>query len=230
MDHNSQTSDVLQQVASGSEPADPLVLRDGTLLSLRPVSAGDRDRVATLFARLSPESRRRRFLSPKPELSSRELAYLTQIDHVDHEAFAAVDPRDGSIVGVARYVAYADRWKVVELAIEVADELQRMGIGTALVRRTIERARAHGFAVMTATTQWENRPARALLRRFGFRARASGGSEIELELELDTPSVQADSGRRPRTAAPTHHRTSSDVPEPARRGASGEPTSQRTAT
>ncbi len=210
MDHNSQTSDVLQQATPGSEPSDPLVLRDGTLLSLRPVTGGDRDRVATLFARLSPESRRRRFFSPKPELSSRELAYLTDIDHVHHEAFAAVDPRDGSIVGLARYVHYTDRRKVAELAVEVADDLQRMGIGTALVGRTIERARAHGFALMTATTQWENRPARALLRRCGFRARASRGSEIELELELDTPRDQTDFRRRPRPGTadqPTSQRT-----------------------
>jgi RimJ/RimL family protein N-acetyltransferase len=168
-----------------AEPTDVLVLADGTRLALRPLGSDDRDGVAALFARLSPESRYRRFLSPKRELTPRELTYFTDIDHIHHEAFAAVDQCDGSVVGVCRYAHYADRPDVAGLAAAVTDELQNMGIGTALARRTVQRARENGFALLTATTLWENRPARALLRRFEFRARASDGSEIELELKLD---------------------------------------------
>ena len=171
--------------ASSVEPTDVLVLADGTRLGFRPLGSGDRDGVATLFARLSPESRYRRFLSPKPELTPRELAFLTDIDHIHHEAFAAVDQRDGSIVGVCRYAHCADREGVADVAGGVADELQNMGIGTALARRTVQRARDNGFALLTATTLRDNRPARALLRRFGFRAHASDGIEIELGLKLE---------------------------------------------
>ena len=129
-------------------------------------------------------------------MTPRELAFLTDIDHVGHEAFAAVDQRDGSIVGLGRYVQIADRAGVAELGIEVADQLQRMGIGAALARPTAQRARANGFSLLTATTLWENRLARALVRRLGFRARASQGNEIELELELERPSDKPD--RNPR--------------------------------
>jgi RimJ/RimL family protein N-acetyltransferase len=174
-------------LTSSAEPTDSLVLGDGTRLRLRPLGSEDRDGVAALFARLSPESRYRRFLSPKRELTSRELALLTDIDHIHHEAFAAVDQRDGSIVGIGRYAHHPGRQGVADLAVEVTDELQNMGIGTALARHTVQRARENGFALLTATTLWENRPARALLRRFGFRAHASDGSEIELELKLDPP-------------------------------------------
>jgi RimJ/RimL family protein N-acetyltransferase len=174
--------------ASSAEPTDVLVLADGIRLALRPLGSDDRDGVAALFVRLSPESRYRRFLSQKRELTPRELAYFTDIDHIRHEAFAAVDQRDGSIVGVCRYVHVAHRPGVADLAVEVTDELQNMGIGTALARRTVQRARENGFALLTATTLWENRPARALLRRLEFRAHASDGSEIELELRLDPPS------------------------------------------
>jgi RimJ/RimL family protein N-acetyltransferase len=177
MEHICQTSDVFA--------ADALVLANNRLLTLRPIGNGDGDGLAALFARLSPESRRRRFFSPKRELTRRELAFLTDIDHVRHEAVAAIDPRDGSIVGVARYVRHGDRESAADLAIEVADELQGNGIGTALARRVVARARANGFALVTATTLWENRPARALLRRLGFHARKSSGAQIELELTLD---------------------------------------------
>jgi ketosteroid isomerase-like protein/RimJ/RimL family protein N-acetyltransferase len=214
MDHSCQTSDALLESsgltptgtsrnnvfaleastivrASSAEATDALVLSDGTQLRLRPIGSDDRDGLAALFARLTPESRRRRFLGPKRELTSRELTYFTDIEHVHHEAIAAVDQRDGSIVGVGRYVHNADRPRVAEVAFEVADELQGMGIGTALARCTVQRARVNGFTLLAATTLWENRPARALLRRLGFRAHASHGSEIVHELKLD-PAISHD--------------------------------------
>jgi len=156
----------------------------GARFSLRPLCAGDREALRALFARLSPESRYRRFLTGKPKLTDRELTYLTDVDHVHHEALAAIDPNDGSIVGVARYVTWPGRPGVADLAIEVADDMQRNGIGLMLSEALIRRARANGITALTATTLWENRPARALARRVGFRARSSAGHEIELELHL----------------------------------------------
>jgi RimJ/RimL family protein N-acetyltransferase len=209
-----QTSDASQQVAaiaqtdatrdmavgrlasaitrsSSAEETDELVLGDGTRLTFRALNSSDRDGIAALFARLTPESRRRRFLAPKHELTPRELTYLTDIDHVQHEAIAAVDQLNGAIVGVSRYAQFSDHARVAELAVAVADELQSMGIGTALATRTVQRARANGFALLTATTLWENRAARALLRRLGFRGRSSQGSELELELQLDPQPASA---------------------------------------
>ena len=174
--------------AACAAAAASLVLGDGARISLRQVGAEDRDGLAALFARLSPQSRYRRFLSPKPELTPRELTYFTDIDHVNHEAIAAVDQRDDSIVGVARYVRDPGRADVAELAIEVADAFQRMGIGTALAGLTIQHAHANGLTSLTATTLWENHAARRLLRHHGFRARQSRGGEIEHELKLQESS------------------------------------------
>jgi acetate---CoA ligase (ADP-forming) len=172
---------------ASSGQADALVLADGTRLRFRPVGPHDRDGLAKLFARLGPESRYRRFLSPKRELTPGELDALTDVDHLYHEAIAAVDRQDGSIVGVGHYSHDTDRVGSASVAVAVADELQSMGIGTALARCTVQRARANGFALLTATTLWENRPARALLRRLGFRACSSKGGVIELELPLSRP-------------------------------------------
>jgi RimJ/RimL family protein N-acetyltransferase len=187
MNEFGQTTDVRRgSVAVASGPArDELLLSDGTRLRLRPLTRDDRDGLLSLFHRLSEESRWRRFMSPKPTLAPRELDYLTDIDHVAHEAFAAVDERDGSLAGVARYVRHAGADCSAELAVEVADELQRRGIGTALCIRVVERARENGLTVLTATALWSNQPARRLLRRLGFHARRSQGREIELALALD---------------------------------------------
>jgi RimJ/RimL family protein N-acetyltransferase len=152
--------------------------------SLRPLCGSDRDAFRALFLRLGPESRHRRYFTGKPELSARELAYLTDVDHLRHEALAAIDRREGLIVGVARYVSWPGRVGVADVAIEIADDCQGIGIGWMLAEALIRRARSNGINVLTATALWENRAALALARRAGFRARSSAGNEVELELLL----------------------------------------------
>jgi RimJ/RimL family protein N-acetyltransferase len=202
--------------ASSAAAAESLVVANGTRISLRQLGAGDRAGMAALFARLTPESRYQRFLSPKLELTPRELTFFTDIDHLNHEAIAAVDEHDNSIVGVARYVRDAGRADVAELAIEVADAFQRMGIGTALTSLTIHHAYANGWRFLTATTLWENRAARGLLRNHGFRARRSRGGEIEHELKLEesSPREAVRVPENPRLVA-----RAASVPSPSSTGA-----------
>lgn len=176
-----QPAPALRHKTSADEVAAP----NGARFSLRPLAVSDREALRTLFARLSPESRRRRFLTGKTKLSERELTYLTDIDHVRHEALAVIDRNDGSIVGVARYASWPERTGAADTAIAVADDLHRNGIGLMLAEALIGRARENGINILTATTLWENRAASALARRVGFRARSSAGSHIELELQLD---------------------------------------------
>lgn len=165
------------------------VLPDGTLIRIAPLRRGDRSAVIGLFARLSAESRLRRFLSPKSSLSDREVAFLTDVGGAEHAAMTAVDVRDGTVLGIARYVEHEGRPGVADTAVAVADDAQRRGIGTALMLRLIACARGNGMHLLTATTLWENRPARALMRTAGFQARGSYGAEIELALEL-SPAIR----------------------------------------
>lgn len=168
-----------------------MVLADGRRLSLRPLERRDRDGQAALFERLSPASRRMRYLSVKHELTARELDYFSAIDHVHHEAFAAVDQREGSIVGVSRYVGCADEPGIAEVAAEVADELHHNGIGTALSARVVQRARENGYRLLVATTLADNRSARALLAHHGFQIRAVFGGAVEFALDLGAASELA---------------------------------------
>jgi RimJ/RimL family protein N-acetyltransferase len=163
---------------------DELMLIDGTTVSFRPIEAADSDALAAMFSRLTPESKHRRFLSAKPGLSAKELSYFTEVDHIAHEAIVAIDHADGSIVGEARYAGFTIPTGAADFAVVVADRLQHMRLGTALANHTVDRARRNGVSRLTATTVWENAPARALLWRLGFRARGSAGHEIELELLL----------------------------------------------
>jgi acetyltransferase len=161
-----------------------LVLADGSRLGLRPIVADDRDALATWFGRLSPESRRRRFLGHKSKLTARELTYLTDVDHVTHAAFVAVDETDSRIVGVARYATGSEDGRTADVGVAIADEWQGRGLGTRLTAQLVRAARANGMACLTAMTLWENAAARALLRRFGFRPAGSEGDALAFELPL----------------------------------------------
>lgn len=155
--------------------------RDGAGLRVRPIGRDDAAALADLFARMSAESRRRRYLAVKPRLTERELAYLADVDHVSHEALAALDER-GRVVAVARYAQLSPC--TADVAVEVADDYHGRGIGSDLVRRIAERARENGYLRLSATTLWENTAARALFKRLGFRATGSGGGSVDLELRL----------------------------------------------
>ena len=152
----------------------------GVPLRLRPIEPDDRHRLAVAFARMSVRARHDRFLGPKPKLSAAELTYLTEVDHRTHEALAAIDPEDGSIVGVARYAPEPDAPGVGDVAFFVLEAWQGQGIGTLLGRALVERADANGVERLVATTFAHNRAARAVLRRIGFRTVAIGAGVVEL--------------------------------------------------
>ncbi len=153
------------------------------LIDVRPIDSRDRDAFSAWFGRLSDESRRRRFLGPKPRLSARELTYLTEVDHVSHTALVAVDG-DGQLIGEARYATSKPGDRIADFAVTVADEWQGRGVGTRLAARVIEAARANGMTRLTAMTLWDNTAAIALLHRLGFLRAGYDGDALEYELAL----------------------------------------------
>ena len=171
-----------------------MTLADGARLRVRPIVPADREPLADTFARLSERSRHQRFLGPKPRLSTRELDYLTDVDHVTHEALVAIDETSGDIVAVGRYATGNGGGVVADMALVVADPWQRRGIGHALAARLIDRARANGITRLTGTALADNRRVRSLLDRLGFRVRSVGAGVVELELDVAPPA----SPRRPR--------------------------------
>jgi GNAT superfamily N-acetyltransferase len=172
-----------------------MTLADGARLRVRPIDPADRGPLADAFERLSERSRHQRFLGPKPRLSARELEYLTDVDHVTHEALVAIDEASGHIVGVGRYATESGTGTVADMALAVDDAWQRRGIGRGLAVRLVERARTNGMTRLTGTTLSDNLGARSLLDRLGFRVRGAGGGVLELELDVTSGA-----------AARLHHR------------------------
>src|SRR5215211_1835330 len=88
--------------------------------------------------RLSPESRYRRFFSPVHELGANQLRYLTEVDHDAHEALIALDPKKGTVVGVARYIRSKADPATSEVAIAVVGEWQGRGLGRREQRSSLQ--------------------------------------------------------------------------------------------
>jgi GNAT superfamily N-acetyltransferase len=159
-------------------------LRDGASIRIRPIEPDDKPHVLQAFDRLGAGSRYRRFLSYKKELSVAELASLTEVDHRDHEALAAIDPATGEGVGIARYVRDPDRPVAAEAAVTVVDAWQGRGVGAALLARLAGRARQEGIREFTATLLSENRAMRTLFERLGVLRVVRGGPVQEIDVAL----------------------------------------------
>ncbi len=135
--------------------------KHGPPLLVRPLRHGDVGIVAAMFDRLGEQSRRARFHGPKPRLSAADLDQLAAVDSTRH-ALVAYVVGDRRPVAIARLVRDGDS---AEIAFEVADEYQQLGIGSALTGELIADARAAGITEITALVSSDNPAAVALLRR-----------------------------------------------------------------
>jgi RimJ/RimL family protein N-acetyltransferase len=154
-------------------------------LVIRPIEPDDKAGLTAAFERLSDESRYRRFLSSHSRLSDDELRYLTEVDHHDHEALVAVDPKTGERIAVARYVRDGARPDSAEVALAVADQWQGRGVGTELLHRLADRAREEGVSRLTALVLADNEAMKHLLGGLGAsRVVDEGQGAVELAVDL----------------------------------------------
>lgn len=190
---------------TASATSEHVVVADGLELLLRPLRPDDKHRIAQAFDQLSPETRYRRFFAPLAQLSAQDLRYLTEVDHHDHEAIAAVNPENGGIVGVARYVRSEDPTEA-EVAVVVGDPWQGHGVATALLQRLVARARQEGINHFVALVMSDNTDALELFRHLaprGSHTRRSASGHTELVMALPDPERIGEStlGRALRAAA-----------------------------
>jgi RimJ/RimL family protein N-acetyltransferase len=160
-------------------------LRDGTLVVISRLTPEDAPLLADGFARLSEESRRLRFLTPKPTLTQSELRYLTAVDGHRHEALGAIDPATGRGVAVGRFIRDERDPSRAEVAITVADEWQHRGLGKLLLGRLTDRAREEGIERFMALVAEDNEGMQKLLERVDAPARVTQVTDKVAEYEIE---------------------------------------------
>ena len=142
-------------------------LPDGAQILIRPIRADDKRFLEDGLRQLSPESVHRRFLSPKRSFSRAELRYLTEVDGRDHVALVAEYPGEPvrRLIAVGRFVRWHDDRDAAEVAIVVADDWQRRGVGSLFAKRLATRARLGGVRRFTATMSSDNVAAHKLMHK-----------------------------------------------------------------
>jgi RimJ/RimL family protein N-acetyltransferase len=163
-------------------------LRDGAAVLIRPIRADDKRMLSDGLRRLSDDSAQRRFLTPKRSFSRAELRYLTEVDGRDHVALVAEYPAEPvrRLIAVARFVRLADDPEAAEVAITVADDWQRRGLGSRLSELLAEEARRLNIRRFTATMAADNVAAHRLMGRLTDQLEqhyvGSGVDELVLDI------------------------------------------------
>ena len=161
-------------------------LRDGTPVLVRPIRPDDKGRLRDMFARLSEESRYRRFMGGMSELSDRQLRDLTDVDFVNHMAWIAFGPDEaGPALGAARCIRLEEEPDVAEVAVTVADDHHNRGLGTLLLAVLGATARAAGIRTFRAYVLEGNFPMRELLDNVGVKLHADSPGLLRMEVPVD---------------------------------------------
>jgi acetyltransferase len=156
------------------ELEDEITLNDDRALLLRPIRPEDEPMLRANFLKLSPEAVRLRFFAPIKELTHETAAGLTQIDYDREMALVLADhdrPGAADLYAVARLSTDPDQEKA-EFAITVRDDVTGRGLGSLLMRRLIDYARARGIGEMFGQVLRENRRMLGLCGSLGFEETA----------------------------------------------------------
>ena len=168
--------------------AGTLVLRDGSRVLLRPVEPTDKALLVEGFARLSPESRYRRFLVAVPELSDAQLRYFTEVDHHDHEALAALAPSPAAAWESRASSGSATGHRSRRPPSRSPTTGGTAGLGTLLLEALAERARTRASPPSPGCCSPTNREMLELLEHIA-RVRVVDRQTGTVEVEVDLPEM-----------------------------------------
>ena len=156
-----------------ADASNRLMLRDGTVATLRPATPDDRAAVRRFFNDLSPESRHRRFLSladVSEKLVEQLCAACDPTVGVTLIAWRQVE-HDSRPIAVASYTALGSS-NTAEVAFAVDDRFHGRGLGTSMLERLAGIAASHGFRWFQAVTSVDNDPMLEVFRDSGFELRS----------------------------------------------------------
>lgn len=166
-----------------------VLLRDGRAAHIRPIQPEDADLLVDFYSRVSDASKYYRFFSPMPNLSPRDVARFTQVDH--DRRVALVLMLQDRMIAVGRYEAAPeppvnpddDR---AEVAFLVEDQHHGRGIAQVLLEHLAQAARERGISTFVAEILPDNHRMIQTFRDAGYRL-VSGYEDgvIALEFPID---------------------------------------------
>lgn len=166
-------------------------LRDGSQVTIRPICSDDVELERQFIERLSPQTRRDRFLYTMASPSDALLKQLTSVDPQNEAALIAVidEGLHQREVGVARFCRTADGR--AEVAVTVEDAWQRKGVATLLMQQLVELARERGITALYSMDPAGNERMRKLATSLGFTRASDPGDATQVIYTLPLLPQQA---------------------------------------
>ena len=167
---------------------------DGLNVLLRPVRPADVQAYIRFIEASDAGDVQLRFATMVRRLPARDLARYTQIDYDREMAFVAATGSGPAleILGEARVFGFPGT-SAAEFALLVRSDMQRRGLGKALLEKTIAYCRRAGYTALIGQVAPENEAMLSLARRCGMAVdRPSGASlaVVHLDLEPRAPEVK----------------------------------------
>ena len=160
-----------------------VVLRNGSTAHLRPIQPNDADALQKMHQSQSESSVYMRYFTYKSSLTAKELKRFTEVNHIDRVAFVVT--RGGDIIGVGRYDRLDDPIEA-EVAFNISDVYQGMGVGSILLEHLAAAAREHDIERFTAEVLPENRKMLTVFAEAGYAVkRHFDEGVIMLEFSID---------------------------------------------
>ncbi|MDD5320705.1 MAG: GNAT family N-acetyltransferase, partial [Methylococcales bacterium] len=144
-------------------------LTNGANITIRPIRPEDAGMEKDFHHRLSEHTKYFRFMQALQELTPEMIVRFTQIDYDREMAFVAVteDANMPSELGVGRYLMNPDG-NSVEFALVVADDCQCLGIGTRIMKTSMQTAKSKGMSFFEGEVLVVNKPMLSLVKKLGF--------------------------------------------------------------
>ncbi|GGP41353.1 GNAT family N-acetyltransferase [Streptomyces abikoensis] len=178
-----------------------VVLRDGGIAHIRPITPDDAGRLVSFYEQVSDQSKYYRFFAPYPRLSDRDVHRFTHHDYVDRVGLAAIV--GGEFIATVRYdrIAPADE---AEVAFLVQDAHQGRGVASALLEHIAAVARERSIRRFAAEVLPANSKMIKVFTDAGYTQKRSfedGVVRLGLDLEPTDASLAVQRAREQRAEA-----------------------------
>lgn len=177
-----------------------VVLTDGAVARVRPISTDDREAIAEFHRRQSERSRYLRFFATIPEISSRDLDRFTQVDQ--DQRVALVAEIGGELLAIARFDRVTPT--SAEVAFNVADAHQGRGLGSVMLEHLAAIGDELGIQRFVADVLPENRQMMNVFSDAGYEVAhqfEDGVIAVSFDIEPNEAARQVRESREQRAEA-----------------------------
>jgi acetate---CoA ligase (ADP-forming) len=156
-----------------------VLLRDGSTLRLQAPEPADYQDIRAFYEQLSPQSRYFRFHGfGRADIVARAAVDSSGIDRV-----SLIARHDGRVIAACSYEALREP-RVAEIALAVADDDQRRGIGTRMLEQLAAIASERGLRRFDAAVVSTNQLMMGVFRNAGFAVKREGFGEVTVSVDI----------------------------------------------